>query len=228
VLRAHSSELSVPNIADASQLKVGHLVVAAGRGAQRGFNAALGIVGVLGGAWRSLRGGLVDQFIALDLVLHPAAAGGALVDARGYVLGITTPALSRNFPLALPTSTVNRVVARLLEKGTMGRGYLGLGMRPVRIPEDLVKTLQLSADVGLIVANLDPDGPGSKSGIVFGDVIVALEGKPVGSIRELQGFLEPESVGKTLSMSIIRGGKLIGLKLVVGEQRQRNEMPPTE
>jgi serine protease Do len=106
VLRAQSSELSVPNFADASRLKVGHLVMAAGRGAQRGFNAALGIMGVLGSAWRSLRGGLVDQFIALDLELHPAAAGGALVDARGSVLGITTPALSRNFPLALPASTV--------------------------------------------------------------------------------------------------------------------------
>ena len=228
VLRAQSPELSVPNFADASQLKVGHLVIAAGRGAQRGFNAALGIVGVVGGAWRSLRGGLVDQFIALNLELHPAAAGGALVDARGFVLGINTPALSRNFPLALPASTVNRVVARLLEKGTMGRGYLGLGMRPVRIPEDLVKTLQLTADVGLMIANIDAHGPGSKTGIVFGDVIVALEGKPIGSIRELQAFLEPESVGKPLSVSVIRGGKLIGLKLVVGEQTQRNEPPPSE
>jgi len=228
VLRAQSPELSVPNFADASQLKVGHLVIAAGRGAQRGFNAALGIVGVVGGAWRSLRGGLVDQFIALNLELHPAAAGGALVDARGFVLGINTPALSRNFPLALPASTVNRVVARLLEKGTMGRGYLGLGMRPVRIPEDLVKTLQLTADVGLMIANIDAHGPGSKTGIVFGDVIVALEGKPIGSIRELQAFLEPESVGKPLSVSVIRGGKLIGLKLVVGEQTQRNEAPSSE
>jgi len=228
VLKAQSPELSVPNFADASELKVGHLVVAAGRGAQRGFNAALGIVGVVGGAWRSLRGGLVDQFIALDLELHPAAAGGALVDARGFVLGINTPVFSRNFPLALPASTVNRVIARLLEKGTMGRGYLGLGMRPVRIPEDLVKTLQLTADVGLMVANIDAHGPGSKSGVVFGDVIVALEGKHVGSIRELQTFLEPESVGKTLSMSVIRGGKLIGLKLVVGEQTQRNETPSSE
>jgi len=228
VLRAQNSELSVPNFADASRLKVGHLVIAAGRGAQRGFNAASGIVGVVGGTWRSLRGGLIDQFIALDLELHLAAAGGALVDARGYVLGITTPALSRNFPLALPASTVNRVVARLLEKGTIGRGYLGLGMRPVRIPEDLVKTLQLTADVGLMVANLDLHGPASKSGIVFGDVIVALEGKPVGSIRELQAFLEPESVGKTLSLSVIRGGKLIELKLIVAEQTKRSDAPPSE
>jgi len=228
VLRAQRSELSVPNFADASQLKVGNLVIAAGRGAQRGFNAALGIVGVAGGTWRSLRGGLIDQFIALDLELHPAAAGGALVDARGYVLGISTPALSRNFPLALPASTVNRVVARLLEKGTIGQGYLGLGMRPVRIPEDLEKTLQLTADVGLMVANLDLHGPASKSGIVFGDVIVALEGKPVGSIRELQAFLEPESVGKTLSLSVIRGGKLIELKLIVAEQTKRSDAPPSE
>ena len=100
---------------------------------------------------------------------------------------------------------------------------------PIPAPEKNVYCLlQLSADVGLTVANLDPHGPGSKSGVVFGDVIVALEGKPVGSIRERQGFLEPESVGKTLSMSVIRGGKLIGLTLIVGEQTQHTNTPPDE
>ena len=228
VLRAESSELSVPDFGDASQLKVGHLVIAAGRGAQRGLNATLGIVGALSGAWRSLRGGLVDQFIALDLELHPAAAGGALVDARGYVLGITTSGLSRSFPIALPGSMVNRVVARLLEKGRIARGYLGLGMRPIRIPKDLKETLQLAAHVGLIVANIDPHGPASKAGVVFGDVIVALEGTPVGRIRELQAFLEPEAVGKTLSITIVRGGRLVDLHILVGEQSRSANDPQTE
>jgi S1-C subfamily serine protease len=227
VLRVLSSELSVAHFGDPSQLKVGHLVLAVGRGAQRGLNAALGIIGVLSGAWRTLRGGSVDQFIGLDLELHPGAAGGPLTDSRGLVLGINTLGLSRSVAITIPVSTVDRVVAQLLEKGDIGRGYLGLGMRRIRIPEDLNRTLRRSSELGLIVVSIEPDGPGSKSGIVFGDVIVALEGTAVGSIRELQAFLEPKSVGKTLSISIIRGGKLVELNVTVGEQRRRNNYQTT-
>ncbi len=204
------------------QLKVGHVVLAVGRGAQRGLNATLGIVGVLSGSWRTWRGGLIDQFIGLDLVLHPGAAGGPLTDSHGRVLGINTLGLSRSMALTIPVSTVNRVVTHLLEKGHMGLGYLGLGMRPIPLPENLKSTLNLSADSGLIVVTVEPDGPGSKAGVLFGDVIVALEGTAVSNIRDLQAFLEPESVGKTIPVSIIRGGKPIEINVTIGERRRRN------
>ena len=77
VLKITSPKLNVPSFGDTSQLKIGHIILAVGRGTQRGLNATLGIVGVLSGAWRSWRGGLIDQFIGLDLDLHPGAAGGA-------------------------------------------------------------------------------------------------------------------------------------------------------
>lgn len=222
VLKIDNPELSPPLFGDASQLKVGHVVLAVGRGAQRGLNATLGIVGVLSGSWRTWRGGLIDQFIGLDLVLHPGAAGGPLTDSHGRVLGINTLGLSRSMALTIPVSTVNRVVTHLLEKGHMGLGYLGLGMRPIPLPENLKSTLNLSADSGLIVVTVEPDGPGSKAGVLFGDVIVALEGTAVSNIRDLQAFLEPESVGKTIPVSIIRGGKPIEINVTIGERRRRN------
>ena len=222
VLKIDNPELSPPLFGDASQLKVGHVVLAVGRGAQRGLNATLGIVGVLSGSWRTWRGGLIDQFIGLDLVFHPGAAGGPLTDSHGRVLGINTLGLSRSMALTIPVSTVNRVVTHLLEKGHMGLGYLGLGMRPIPLPENLKSTLNLSADSGLIVVTVEPDGPGSKAGVLFGDVIVALEGTAVSNIRDLQAFLEPESVGKTIPVSIIRGGKPIEINVTIGERRRRN------
>jgi len=222
VLKIDNPELSPPLFGDAAQLKVGHVVLAVGRGAQRGLNATLGIVGVLSGSWRTWRGGLIDQFIGLDLVLHPGAAGGPLTDSHGRVLGINTLGLSRSMALTIPVSTVNRVVTHLLEKGHMGLGYLGLGMRPIPLPENLKSTLNLSADSGLIVVSVEPDGPGSKAGVLFGDVIVALEGTAVSNIRDLQAFLEPESVGKTIPVSIIRGGKPIEINVTIGERRRRN------
>jgi len=222
VLKIDNPELSPPLFGDSSQLKVGHVVLAVGRGVQRGLNATLGIVGVLSGSWRTWRGGLIDQFIGLDLVLHPGAAGGPLTDSHGRVLGINTLGLSRSMALTIPVSTVNRVVTHLLEKGHMGLGYLGLGMRPIPLPENLKSTLNLSADSGLIVVTVEPDGPGSKAGVLFGDVIVALEGTAVSNIRDLQAFLEPESVGKTTPVSIIRGGKPIEINVTIGERRRRN------
>ena len=222
VLKINSAKLTVPSFGDTSQLKVGHIVLAVGRGAQRGLNATLGIVGVLSGAWRTWRGGLIDQLIGLDLALHPGAAGGPLVDAHGRVLGINTSGLSRNMELTIPVSTVNRVVEHLLERGHIGRGYLGLGMYAIPLPEDLKSALDLSADSGLIVVSVEPQGPGSIAGVLLGDVIVALEGKAVSNIRDLQAFLEPESVGKTIPVSLIRSGKPVEVNVTIGERRRRS------
>jgi len=218
VLKIDSKEFVVPAFGDTSQLQVGQLVLAVGRGAVRGINAALGMIGVLSGAWRTWRGGLIDRFIGLDLTLHPGVAGGPLVDAQARVLGINTSAFSRGIALAIPVSTVNRVVQRLLEKGHINRGYLGLGMQRVPLPEEVKNALKLSADSGLVVVTVDPKGPGDQAGVLFGDVIVSLEDTPVGSVRDLQAFLEPESVGKTIALSLIRGGQPVKINIIVGER----------
>lgn len=221
LLKTASEELSVPVFGDTAQLQVGRVVVAVGRGAQRGLNAALGMVGVVSGAWRSWRGGLIDQFIGLDVALHPGAAGGPLGDPYGRVLGINTSAFSRSLALTIPVSTVNRVLARLLEKGHMSRGYLGLGMQSLPIPEELKNALNLSADSGLIVITVDAAGPGAKAGVLFGDVIVNIEGTAVTGGRDLQAFLEPESVGKTIAVSLIRAGKPVEVNVTIGERKTK-------
>ena len=218
VLKIDTADLSPPPLGDTLQLKVGNIVLALGRGAQKGLNATLGIIGVLSGPWHTWRGALIDQYIGLDLVLHPAAAGGPLIDSRGRVLGINTAGLSRSVGLTVPVSTVNRVVAQLRQKGQIVRGYLGLGMHPIPLPQDLKSALNLSADSGLIVVSVAAEGPGSKAGILFGDVIIALQGKPVSSLRDLQNFLQPEFVGKEISVSIIRGGKSVDVKMHIGER----------
>ena len=221
VLRINGANLSPPRFGDTAELRVGQLVIAVGRGAQRGLNATLGIVGVLSGQWRSSRGGLVEQFIGLDLTLHPGAAGGPLVDAYGRVLGINTLGLLGSMALTIPASTVNRVVPQLLEKGHLGRGYLGLGMYSIPLPEDLKSALKVAGESGLIVVSVEPDGPGSKAGVLLGDVIVALDDKAVSNVRELQACLEPDLIGRTVSISMIRSGKPVMVRAIVGERIRR-------
>lgn len=220
VLKLPGVELPAAEIGDASLLKVGHMVLALGRPGESGLSASLGVVSAKSGAWRTWRGGQIDQFVRLDLTLYPGLSGGPLVDASGRVVGINTSGLSRRMDLVIPASTVNRVVDQLLEKGRIARGYLGLGMQPVRLPDTLKNTLNLSDTGGVIVVNVEQNGPGDQAGVLIGDVLVALDGKPVSDTGDVQAMLGPERVGKTISAHIVRGGLSVELAIAVGERPQ--------
>jgi S1-C subfamily serine protease len=218
VLKLQNVELPVAEIGDTSALKVGHLVLALGRGSENGLSASMGVVSTLGGAWRSYYGGSIDQLIRLDLTLYPGFSGGPLVEATGRVVGMNTSG-PRHTVLTIPASTVNRAVDQLLEKGRIARGYLGLGMQPVRLPENLKSTLNLSSLGGVIVVNVEPNGPADKAGVLIGDVVIAIDGKSVSDTGDVQVVLGPQSVGKTLNMQIIRGGALVEVAIAPGERQ---------
>ena len=216
VLKLENIELPVVEIADASALKVGHLVQAIGR-SRDSLNASMGVVSAMGGPWRSSYGGLIDQFLRLDLNLYPSIEGGALVDATGQVVGMTVSGPKRTV-ISIPASTINRVVDQLLLKGHIARGYLGLGMQPVRLPETLKNTLNLASVGGVIAINIESEGPADKSGILIGDVIIAIDGTAVSDTSDIQAMLGSNSVGKTLNVQIVRGGALVEVALTVGER----------
>src|SRR5262245_42116683 len=109
VLRLKGSEIHPVEIGDTASLKVGHIVLAVGRISERGPSASLGVVSALGGAWRTWRGGQIDQFIRLDIAIYDGFSGGPLVDVEGRIVGINTSGLSRSGALTLPASTVSRV-----------------------------------------------------------------------------------------------------------------------
>jgi S1-C subfamily serine protease len=218
VLKLQNVELPVAEIGEASLLKVGHMVLAVGRSSESGLSASMGVVSALGGSWRSSYGGLIDQFVRLDLNLYPSIEGGPLVEATGRVVGITVSGPRRTV-LSIPASTINRVVDQLLSKGHIARGYLGLGMQPVRLPETLKNTLNLSSVGGVIVVNVESDGPADKSGMLIGDVLVAIDGTPVSDTGDIQAMLGSHSVGKILNVQIVRGGTLVEVALTVGERQ---------
>jgi S1-C subfamily serine protease len=222
VLKLQGVELPTAEIGDAELLKVGHMVLAVGRPGESGLSASLGVVSAKGGAWRSWCGGQIDQFVHLDLTLYPGFSGGPLVDAYCRVVGINTSG-PRNMVLAIPASTVNRVVDGLLEKGHIARGYLGLGMQPVLLPDTLKNKLNLASNGGVIVVNVEPNGPADRAGVLIGDVLLSLDGTSVSDTGDVQLMLAPECVGKTLSVQVIRGGALAEVEILVGERPRRAE-----
>jgi S1-C subfamily serine protease len=218
VLRLEGVDLPAAESADLSSVKVGHVVLAVARTSEGGARAALATIGVLGAAWRSWGGGLLDRTVRLDRNLHPNFSGGPVVDDQGRVLGIGTSGLSRYSAVVIPASTVSRVMDELLTRGHIARGYLGLGMYPLRLPANLQTSLNLPGQSGIMVVAVETDSPAEKAGVLIGDVLVALNGSSLRDTDEIQSFLGGERVGKAVSATIVRAGSLKKLTIVVGER----------
>src|SRR3954449_13143835 len=148
----------------------GTLALAIGRSEDSGPNATLGIISACSGEWRTWRGGRLDHYLRLDLTLYPGSDGGAVVNTAGETIGIATSALSRIAGLAIPAVTTDRVVDEILARGRVSRGYLGVGLQPVELPDH---------HKGLIVLSLEPNGPAAQAGVFIGDTLVKLGGQPV-------------------------------------------------
>ncbi|HZT33634.1 MAG TPA: S1C family serine protease [Bryobacteraceae bacterium] len=222
VLKVEGAGLPVPEFAT-GPLAVGSLVLAVGRSPETGANASLGVISSLAGPWRTWRGGRVDRFVRLDLSLYPGSSGSAIIDAQGRALGLATTGLSRSAPLAIPAATVERVLAELLTRGHIARGYLGLGLQPVVLPEHLSSRLNLPERGGVIVLSVEPAGPAERAGVVLGDVLVALRGQPVRDTDDVQAFLETEFVGQAVPARILRAGVLTEFPITIGERPRREE-----
>ena len=213
-----NAELPIPQFADAANLKLANFVLALGRARFGNLVASAGIIGGLGGEWRTWRGGRIDQSIRLDLALYPGFSGGPLVSADGKVLGLNTNGFGRGRAVTIPVSTVNRVVDELLDKGYIARPYLGIAMQPVAVPDALRSKLKTSAEGGLMVLHVEPAGPADNAGIVMGDVIVELQGKPALDTEHVQDVLASAKVNEKIKTTLIRGGSPVELSITLGER----------
>ena len=189
---------------DSGALRVGHLVLALGRPG-RSVLATLGIVSALGDAWRTATGGSIDRYLQTDVVMYPGFSGGPLVNAAGEVVGLNTSALRRGIAITVPVATLDSVVETLLAHGRIPRGYLGVGTQPVRLPAGLAK---------------EPDSPADQGGLLLGDVVVSIQGRPIGHADVLFAELGGDSVGQPAQLRIVRGGQLEDRTVVIGERAQ--------
>jgi S1-C subfamily serine protease len=124
----------------------------------------------------------------------------------------------RRRALAIPTSTIERAVDQLLARGHVFRAYLGAGLRPVRGERRQDDSRKSSEGRGVLVVDVDPEGPAKRAGLLLGDVITSWNGKPINRVREVMLSLDPDSVGATVELSMMRGGATTTLQVILGER----------
>ena len=198
----------------------GELILAVGRSQESGVTATLGIISAVGKPWRTWRGGRLDRYIRLDLTLYPGSSGAAVVNSDGQIIGMATSALSRLAGVAVPVSTVDRVVDEILARGHVSRSYLGVALQPVTIADQLGR-LGLEGSTGLILLSVDASGPAGRAGLQIGDILAVLDGKRVQHVEEVQNALESRKPAEEIAATILRGGDRRELRVTLGEQPGR-------
>jgi S1-C subfamily serine protease len=215
VLRVNGGQLAAASWVDAGELRVGNLALALGRPG-RNVQAVLGLVTALGSAFRTPAGGEVDRYLQSDIVMYPGFSGGPLVSGDGRLAGLNSSALARGASLTIPSATVKRVVETILEHGHMPRGYLGIGIQPVRLDPALHG--QLEQQTGLMLMSVEVDGPAAQAGLLQGDVLISVDGHPLRQMDDLQGLLTSGLVGKSIAIRYVRAGAVHETVAVVGQK----------
>jgi S1-C subfamily serine protease len=218
VLKCAEAVSPIEETSDVSAIKPGSLVLVVGRTRASGPVAALGVVSLVANEQRTWLGAALTPYVRLDVALQPAAVGGAVIDAYGKTAGIATPRFARFGAIAVPASTVNRVVDALLKAGHIPHGYLGVGLHPIRLPEALRQTLQRTEKTAAMVVEVEPDGPASKAGIMIGDLLTSFAAHPITRVEDVHAFLAAEAIGKAVVVNLVRGGIAQEASITVGER----------
>ena len=217
VLRLAEKALTAAKTSE--DVKVGQLVLALGRPNSEGMQASWGIVTAISGPTRTFKGGMLDEYIQTETTPYPGFSGGPLVNTEGEVLGLNTSGLTRGSSLTIPVKVAWRVAEALATHGSVKRGYLGVRTQPVEIPEAARQVLKREQEHGLLVLWLEEGGPAEKSGLLVGDILVAISGQPVGDPDDLFAALNSETVGKVIAVEILRGGRPETVSVTVGERK---------
>jgi S1-C subfamily serine protease len=220
VLRANASDLTAAEFGDATELRVGQLVMAIG--SPYGFHSTVtaGVISALGRSMRSGGGRLIDNVIQTDAAINPGNSGGPLVTSHALVVGINTAAIGRGAGIgfAIPVNqTTRRIISALISHGVYRRAYLGISGRERPLYAREARRLSREQHTGVEVAEVEPGGPAYISGVRAGDVIVALDDELVTGMAALQAVLSPERIDMFVDVELVRRDQRQELTIKLGE-----------
>ena len=212
-------DLQPLKLGNSDDLKVGNWVVAVGSPFGLEQTVTAGIVSAKG---RVIGSGPYDNFIQTDASINPGNSGGPLINLQGEVVGINTAIIAsgQGIGFAIPINMAKEVAPQLQKRGHVTRGLLGVAIQDVT-PE-LAKSLGLKESKGALVSQVVPGGPADKAEIEQGDVIVSFDGRMVDDSKDLPRIVASTTVGKTVTVKLLRDGKEVESQAKVGEMEEEN------
>ncbi len=211
--------LSTPAEKADHDAKVGQVVIALGRPSLQGIEASFGIVSAIGGPVHTGHGGMLERYLRTDAIPFPGFSGGPLIDTEGKVVGLNTSGLAHGAAITIPANVVWAVAENLAKFGYIKRGYLGIRSQAVELSSDVQKALGREQETGLLLVSVESGSPAETGGLIVGDILVGIEKKPVVDHDELMVHLAGETVGKPLTVQILRGGQPREVAVTVGERK---------
>ncbi len=219
VLKIGASNLPTMPMGDADGARVGDVVLAVGNPLGIGQTVTMGIISAKGRATGASEGAFED-FIQTDAPINQGNSGGALVNTRGELIGINSQIVSPvgyniGIGFAIPTNMANRVMDQLIKTGQVRRGMLGVTVQG--LDADMAKSLGLTDVRGAVVSDVQPGSPGARAGLKEGDVILALDGKPIDSSNDLRNHVAPLGPDAKVTLSVLRDGRTHDITATLSE-----------
>ena len=206
VLKVEQTGLPHLTLGDSDNLRQGQIVMAFGNPLGLENSVSMGVVSSVA---RQIRTDDSMVYIQTDAPINPGNSGGPLVDVEGRVMGINTFILSQSggsegLGFAIPSNTIRSVYTQIKQAGHVHRSEIGVSAQT--ITPALAAGLRLPQDWGVLLADVTPDGPADKAGLQVGDIVLALNGRPIDSVRQLEVAVLRAAVGETLKVQVLRDG----------------------
>ena len=221
VIRIDAPQLVHVRLADSESLRVGQLAVAIGN--PFGFQASVtaGVISALGRSMYSQSGRLIDNIIQTDAALNPGNSGGPLVNSAGEVIGVNTAMIrpAQGICFAIASNTARLVAGWLIRDGRIRRSYIGVAGQNVPLHRRVVRFYNLPLETGVLVVSVERNSPAERAGLRQGDLIVAFNGEPIGSVHDLHKVLVGEQIGVSASLTAIRHTEKLELPILPAESR---------
>jgi S1-C subfamily serine protease len=210
-------------LGDSRRLRVGQLAIAIGNPYGFQYTVTAGVVSALGRSLRSYSGRLIEDVIQTDASLNPGNSGGPLVTSDGRVIGVNTATImgAQGLCFAIGINTAKFVAGRLLREGRIRRSYIGVEAQTVPLLRRVVRFYDLPNESGVIVISVAPGSPAQKADLREGDLIVALDDKPVAGVDDLHRLLTDARVGAVSALTVLRHTDKLELKVVPEEMREQ-------
>jgi S1-C subfamily serine protease len=221
VIRIDAPQLTHVRLADSENLRVGQLVIAIGN--PLGFQASVtaGVISALGRSMHAQSGRLIDNIIQTDAALNPGNSGGPLVNSAGEVVGVNTAMIrpAQNICFAIGSNTAKLVAGWLIRDGRIRRSYIGVAGQNVPIHRRIARFYGLPLETAVLVVSVEKNSPAERSGLRNGDLIVAFNDQPVGSVHHLHKVLVGEQIGVSARLTIIRHTEKFNLSILPTESQ---------